>query len=214
MKYLEQRIEDLEQQVQELKVKLFQKEWKESPKPWEKAASDYLYNPSLTMLSDPDLETAFASPWDDSKVYCPQHPIIAHRASKLTSVTEKNVPNSDYYDSYDLPEYYPPYPNILGSWDDQEKNPLDTITVKQPDDSDYEYPGYPNILGSWDEGSCNQEKNPLDVLEESPTSTNFKKAYEEITKARKAYDKELNNHFSFSESSECLLNPKKSKKKA
>lgn len=222
--YLEQRIEKLEQEIQELKVKLFQKEWKESPKPWEKAASDYLYNPSLTMLSEPDLETAFASPWDDSKVYCPQHPVIAQRVSKLTSVTENNIPNPDYYDSSDLPEYYPPYPNILGSWDDQEKNPLDTITVKQPDDSDYEYPGYPNILGSWDEGSrddvitswgfasefdksdkeflnylsSDQEKNPLDVLEESPTSTNFKKAYEEITKARKAYDKELNNHFSSS----------------
>ena len=189
MKFLEQRIEDLEQQVQELKVKLFQKEWKESPKPWEKAASDYLYNPSLTMLSEPELETAFASPWDVSEI---------------------------------------------------KKNPLDTITVKQPDDSDYEYPGYPNILGSWDEGSrddvitswgfvskfdkadkdflnylnSDQEKNSLDILEESPTSTNFKKAYEEIAKARKDYDKELNNHFSFSESSDCLLNLKKSKKKA
>lgn len=163
MKYLEQRIEDLEQQVQELKVKLFQKEWKESPKPWEKAASDYLYNPSLTILPEPDLETAYASPWDDSEI---------------------------------------------------KKNPLDTITVKQPDDSDYEYPGYPNILGSWDEGSCEKGKNPLDILEESPTSTNFKKAYEKITKARKAYDKELNSHFSFSESSDYLLNSKKSKKKA
>ena len=59
MRYLEQRIEDLEQLVQELKVKLFRKEWKESPKPWEKAASDYLYNPSLTILPEPELETAF-----------------------------------------------------------------------------------------------------------------------------------------------------------
>lgn len=189
MKFLEQRIEELEQQVRELKVKLFQKEWKESPKPWENVASDYLYNPSLTMLSEPELETAFASPWDASEI---------------------------------------------------KKNPLDTITVKQKDDSDYQYPGYPNILGSWDEGSRNdvitswgfasefdkadegflnylsseKEKNPLDIIESSPTSANFKKAYEEVTKARKTYDKELNNHFSFSESSECLLNSKKCKKKS
>lgn len=159
MKYLEQHIEDLEQQVQELKVKLFQKEWKESPKPWEKAASDYLYNPSLTMLSEPELETAFASPWEALEF---------------------------------------------------EKNLLDTITVKQPDHSDSDYPAYPNILGSWDD----QKKNPLDVLEDSPTSANFKKAYEEVTKARKAYDKELNNHFSFSKSSQCILNSKKCNKKA
>lgn len=189
MKFLEQRIEDLEQQVQELKVKLFQKEWKETPKPWEKAASDYLYNPSLTMLPEPELETAFASPWEVSEF---------------------------------------------------EKNLLDTITVKQPDHSDSDYPAYPNILGSWDEGSRNdvitpwgfvsefdkadkdflnylsseKEKNPLDVLEDSPTSANFKKAYEEVTKARKAYDKELSNHFSFSESSQCGLNSKNFKQKA
>ena len=159
MRYLEQRIEDLEQLVQELKVKLFRKEWKESPKPWEKAASDYLYNPSLTILPEPELETAFASPWEVSEF---------------------------------------------------EKNLLDTITVKQPDHLDSNYPAYLNILGSWDD----QEKNPLDVLEDSPTSANFKKAYEEVTKARKAYDKELSNHFSFSESSQCILNSKKCNKKA
>jgi len=95
MKYLEQRVEELEKEVALLKAKNNLNDNLNS--------MDYMYNhSSLTMLPEPDLDTAFASPWDTSEI---------------------------------------------------KKNPLDTITVKQPDHTDYEYPGYPNILGSWVEGS-------------------------------------------------------------
>ena len=98
--YLEERIEKLEQEIQELKVKLFQKQWKETPKPWESVASDYLYNPSLTILSEPDIETAFASPWDPSEI--PKNP--------LDTIT---------FDAESVDDICcPPYPDIIGSWDD------------------------------------------------------------------------------------------------
>lgn len=107
MKYLEQRVEELEKEVALLKAKNKLNDtsnYLNNYPPYDNPNSmDYMYNhSSLTMLSEPDLETTFASPWDTSEI---------------------------------------------------KKNPLDTITVKQPDHTDYEYPGYPNILGSWVEGS-------------------------------------------------------------
>lgn len=81
MKYLEQRVEELEQEVQELKIKLFQKEFKE-------AKHDYIYNhPNMTLLSQPNSETAF-----------PPYPNILGSWD----------PNPDYVDSTDLPTHYPP----------------------------------------------------------------------------------------------------------
>jgi hypothetical protein len=98
--YIEERIEKLEQEIQELKVKLFQKDWKELPKPWERNSSDYLYNPSLTIFSEPDLETTFASPWDLSEI--PKNPLdtIAINAESVDDIC------------------CPSYPDIIGSWDD------------------------------------------------------------------------------------------------
>lgn len=120
MKYLEQRVEELEKEVALLKAKNKLNDtssYLNNYPPYDNPNSkDYMYNhSSLTMLSEPDLETAFASPWDTSEI---------------------------------------------------EKNPLDTITVKQPDHTDYEYPGYPNILGSWDEGSRDDVNAYLGFLSE------------------------------------------------
>jgi hypothetical protein len=103
MKYLEQRIEELEKEVALLKAKFKLQETKTTgfvneqpvrlekkdasqylnnypPAPdWKnKEISDYMYNPSINLLSNPD-----------------------------------------YVDSFDVPAYYPEYPNIVGSWDDK-----------------------------------------------------------------------------------------------
>ena len=108
MKYLDERVEDLELEVKLLKAKNKLEETKKN---------DYMYNHSnMTLLSEPNLETAFASPWDSSELY--KNPLDTITVN-LSSIVDDTISNSNYVDSYDLPEYCPPYPNIIGSWDDK-----------------------------------------------------------------------------------------------
>ena len=91
--YLEQRIEKLEQEIQELKIKLLQQEFIDTRNTWE----DTMYNPSITLLSTPDLDTAFASPFD------------------------KPTSGGDTLDTIVIEvssEDYPEYPSIWGSWEE------------------------------------------------------------------------------------------------
>jgi hypothetical protein len=91
--YLEQRIEKLEQEIQELKIKLFQQEFIDTRNTWE----DTMYNPSITLLSTPDLDTAFASPFENTS---------ASEDCLNTFVLEITSKN------------HPEYPNIWGSWEE------------------------------------------------------------------------------------------------
>lgn len=144
MKYIEQRIQELETEVTLLKAKFKLQETKTtgfinkppirlqkkdtshylnnySPVPdWRnKEISDYMYNPSINLLSEPDLETAFAASWDSSEIY--KNPLDTVTVN-LSSILSDTFPNSEYTDSSDLPEYYPPYPNFISSWDDKSFN--------------------------------------------------------------------------------------------
>ncbi len=91
--YIEQRIEKMEQELQELKIKLFQQEFLDTPNTW----NDTMYNPSITLLSTPDLDTSFASPFD--------HPTSG--GDTLDTITTM-------FSSAN----YPDYPNIWGSWEE------------------------------------------------------------------------------------------------
>lgn len=125
MKYLEQRVEELETEVALLKAKFKLQETKTTgfvnkqpirpekkdtshylnnypPAPdWRnKEINDYMFNPSVNLLSEPDLETAFASPWDSSEMH----------KNSLDTITVKQPDRMDYD--------YPDYPDHLGSWDE------------------------------------------------------------------------------------------------
>jgi hypothetical protein len=70
-KYLEQRVEELELEVKELKAKIKLNDTKDTSKylnnyskynPLKSvynSCDDYMYNPSVNLMSEPDLETAF-----------------------------------------------------------------------------------------------------------------------------------------------------------
>jgi hypothetical protein len=51
-------------------------------------------------------------------VECPPNPIRA----LSNSATDDTSPNPNYADSSDHPEYYPHYPDVIGSWDDGVKS--------------------------------------------------------------------------------------------
>jgi hypothetical protein len=135
MKYLEQRVEELELEVKLLKAKNKLEETKKL---------DYLFSHSDQEFIDQEfitkfgLETTFASPWDYSEnIECPLNPIMVSLSSTLT---DNFLPNSNYVDSSDLPEHYPPYPNIISSWDDFDKNTMkDWVEFNQTD----KIPPYP-----------------------------------------------------------------------
>jgi hypothetical protein len=130
MKYLEQRVEELELEVKLLKAKNKLEETKKL---------DYLFSHSdQEFITKFGLETTFASPWDYSEnIECPLNPIMVSLSSTLT---DNFLPNSNYVDSSDLPEYYPPYPNIISSWDDFDKNTMkDWVEFNQTD----KIPPYP-----------------------------------------------------------------------
>jgi hypothetical protein len=135
MKYLEQRVEELELEVKLLKAKNKLEETKKI---------DYLFSHSDQEFIDQEfitkfgLETTFDSPWDYSEnIECPLNPVMVSLSSTLM---DNFLPNSNYVDSSDLPEYYPPYPNIISSWDDFDKNTMkDWVEFNQTD----KIPPYP-----------------------------------------------------------------------
>ena len=96
MKYLEQRVEELELEVKLIKAK---------DKLGEIKINDYAFNPSVNLMSEPDLETAFASPFNNSE-------IINNPLANI--VSDFNITPSDY----EFTQGHAEYPKIIGSWDD------------------------------------------------------------------------------------------------
>jgi hypothetical protein len=129
MKKIEQRIEELEREVILLKAKNKLQETKtvgfvnKQPirVPLNKEINDYMFNSSVNLMSEPDLETAFASPWDSSEMI--KNPLDTITVN-LNPIASGTYPNPNYTDSSDLPEYYPPYPDIIGSWNDNFKDTI------------------------------------------------------------------------------------------
>ena len=127
-KYLEQRVEELELEVKLLKAKFKLEETKV------KSTSTYLnnytyYDPSkiynydwgLNLMSEPDLETAFANPFDKNEM----------DKNPLNSLSFNSDLKIDPFYASDVKVKLPSksdseYPNILGSWDD-DKDPIDII---------------------------------------------------------------------------------------
>lgn len=151
MKNIEQRVEELEKELALVKAKFKLQETKTTgfvnkqpirlekkdtsfylksnypPSPdWRnKEINDYMFNPSVNLMSEPDLETAFASPFDSSEIS--KNPLDTVTVNLSSIQVDNLILNPDYVDSSDTPYYFPDYPNILGSWDD-----LDWDTSKVP----------------------------------------------------------------------------------
>lgn len=134
MKYIEQRMDDLEKEINFLKAKIKLKETRTTGLVLK--TDDYMYNPSVNLMSMPELETSFASSWDSSAMFeCPSNPIMV----SLSSISFDNIfTNPDYFDFLDnpayypeYPAYYPEYPNIIGSWDNESNSDCDIRTNKE-----------------------------------------------------------------------------------
>jgi hypothetical protein len=133
MKYIEQRVEELEKEVKLLNAKNKLNDtssYLNNYPPYNSPNSpDYMYNPSMNLMSVPDLETAFASPWDSSEF---EKNSLDTITVNLSSIANDNFINPDYVDSSDIPQYYPPYPDIIGSFDDKVySNPVEQKIEKQ-----------------------------------------------------------------------------------
>ena len=102
-------------------------------------AHDYMHtNLSVNLMSEPDLETAFASPFD--KTNFKKNPLDTITVSVPThsdadikefSPNEQNVSFEDY----------PPYPDVVDSWD---KNPDDVV-----DEYGYKLNYKPETVTTW-----------------------------------------------------------------
>lgn len=140
MKYIEQRIEELEKEVNLLKAKnklnstshYLTNNYPPYNNPNDK---DYIYNPSVNLMSEPDLETAFASPWDYSDMV--KNPLDTITV-KLSSIIDDTLPSCNYTDPSDSPYYHPEYPNILGSWEEN-ANPEDVLKENNYDKMDKDF---------------------------------------------------------------------------
>jgi len=147
MKYLEQRVEELELEVKLLKAKNKLNDtssYLNNYPPYnDPNKEDYMYNPSINLMSEPDLETDFSSPWDSSeKIKCPLNPIMVSLSS---SISDNAILNSDYVDSSDLPQCYPPYPDVIGSYDNFDWTTMkDWASFNQTDEIP-PYPGHKEI---------------------------------------------------------------------
>jgi hypothetical protein len=146
MKYLEQRVEELEKEVKLLKAKNKLNDtsnYLNNYPPYNNSNSpDYMYNPSINLMSVPDLETAFASPWDSSEL---QKSPLDTITVNLSSIVNNNFINQDYADSSDIPQYYPPHPDIIGSWDDFDWNTSKEWAEFNQSDNIPPYPGHEEI---------------------------------------------------------------------
>ena len=137
MKYLEQRVDELERELSLLKAKFklndtskYLNNYPKNIDPYK--IDDYMYNPSVNLMSEPDLDTAFASPWDN------QLDTFTFKLSSMVDDTLLNcakIPDSEY-------------PDIIGSWDDNRTNKEDIITtwgfVSEFDKNDKDFLEYLN----------------------------------------------------------------------
>jgi hypothetical protein len=129
-KYLEQRVEALELEISLLKAKFKLEETKSKSTssylnnyPKYDPFKDYMHNSSVNLMSDPDLETAFSSSYNAESI--PKSPLV--------SLTVPPHSDSDF-NSYQLSASieklhnqdsdFPPYPDIIDSWD---TNPEDVV---------------------------------------------------------------------------------------
>ena len=181
MKYLEQRIEELEREVKLLKAKNKLEETKLTgilkqndvcnylnhypPAPdWKnKEINDYMVNPSVNLMSEPDLETAFASPWDSSEIIKNPLDTVTVYLSSTTNDTYTHLNYTDCTDCSGLSEYCPSYPDITGSWDN--KNFNDVINENVTDDYGFKM-NHEEPITTWGFESefDKQDKNFLNYL--------------------------------------------------
>jgi len=116
MKYLEQRIEELELEVKLLKAKNKLEKTKKHDYLFSHSDQEFINQEFITKFG---LENSFASPYDSSDMMENSLDTIT---VNLSSITDDIIQNPNYVDSIDLPpdlpEYMPPYPDIIGSWDD------------------------------------------------------------------------------------------------
>jgi len=131
-KYLEQRIEELELEVKALKAKLNLNEITDTSKYINNYSKydpfkDYIYNSSVNFMHEPELETAFASSFDESLL----------KKNTLNTITVKQTDHLDSDNENNLSilqnkavKNYPPYPDIIGSWDDFPENINDKYEFK------------------------------------------------------------------------------------
>lgn len=211
MKYLEQRVEQLEKEVNLLKAKNKLKETKSKSytsqyinnylplqKQTNEELNDYLFNSSVNLLAEPDLETTFASPFDRSEIKnnsldtvssTPDSGVLVTSKSHITCpscsfrIITNNVTlssnnehaNTDYVDSFDCPSYYPEYPNIIGSWDD--KAYQEAITNPLVDECGFKY---------------NHEDVVIDA---SPSPWNFNSQFDKMDKDFLNWLKAKKSHF-------------------
>jgi len=145
-KYIEQRLEDLELEVNLIKVKhklsTLPKMSKvdeyintsESKANNSGLSTDYIYNhmysPNLNILSEPDLETAFASPYDESFNKTDPLDTFSFNLSSIVCdslLAQDCISDQNQYD----PEFMcPPYPHIVGSWDKNQDDAVDEYGFK------------------------------------------------------------------------------------
>jgi len=123
-KYIEQRVEELELDLKLLKAKLKLKESATECTNYQKRniTKDYLYNPSLNIISNPNPENSFHNSFDNSK-------FKENTGDKIISTNLNNLNTDEIHstfkyirDSYtgnDLTfQDYPDYPDIIGSFDE------------------------------------------------------------------------------------------------
>ena len=159
MKYLEQRVEELEKELKLLKAKNKLNDtsgYINNYPPYNNPnKKDYMYNdPSLTLLSEPDFETSFSSPWDSSDM--DKNPLNTITL-KTSSIVDDTI-ISDILNNIDTFEY----PNIIGSWDDKSFN--DVINENVTDE--YGFKMNDDVITSWGFESefDKQDKNFLEHL--------------------------------------------------
>ena len=184
-KYLEQRVAELELEVRLLRAKFKLEETKSKSTssylnnyPKYDPFKDYMHNSSVNLISEPDLDTAFSSPYNAESI----------SKSPLVSLTVPSHSDSDF-NSYQLSASieklhsqdsdFPPYPDIIDSWD---KNPDDIV-----DEYGYKLNYKPETITTW--GFVSEfDKMDKDFLEW--IKNNGKKAYE---------DSKLENDVKFNE---------------
>lgn len=145
MKSIEEKLKELELEFSILKSKLKLQDIEL------KDTSHYLnnytpaYSPSVNLLSTPELETSFASPWDSFEIKADPSDYITVSLSSICDDTIYNDKNIE--DIYEFPSY----PDIIGSWDS-----LDLVSFNQMDN----IPPYEdnNIIGYLTPSETKMEK--------------------------------------------------------
>lgn len=85
-------------------------------------AYDYMHTtPSVNLMAEPDLETAFASPFDKTK---PEKTSLDTITVSIPTHSDADIEDVFSNQQYSYLEEFPPYPDITGSWD---TNPNDVV---------------------------------------------------------------------------------------